>query len=274
MVRSKAQTHFVVQDDDKSKLNFSLKGATLQNPISIQRPGSGRLGSTLPLEYSGESRTNRLVSADSSAAAKPVLKQQPGPGGLGTQRKGPIMMSRESSAKSKFGHCLVSVDSSAAGPSSHRTVTSSRRHPAVPSDEGHSMKVVTRDRTTRTPARSVRSLAGNILQNRAATQTTTALPYKVLSSPGPSEDSGVGLYRQIMTNDLSLNTSQISAATRTTIAAPSTILPSPAPSEGSGVGLYRPMMANDSDLSLNNDYAFIPLIILRFHLRYQLAALF
>ena len=194
MVRSKAQTHFVVQDDDKSKSNFSLKGATLQNPISIQRPGSGRLGSTLPSEYSGESRTNRLVFAD-SPAAKPVLKQRPGHGGLGTRRKGPIVTSgysRESSAKSKFGHRLVSADSSAAGPSSRRTVTSSRRRPAVPSDEGHSMKVVTRDGTTRTPARSVRSLAGNISQNRAATRTTTTLPYEVLSSSGPSEDSGVG----------------------------------------------------------------------------------
>ena len=253
MVRSKAQTHFIVQDDDKSKLNFSLKGATLQNPISIQRPGSGRLGSTLPLEYSGESRTNRLVSADSSAAAKPVLKQQPGPGGLGTQRKGPIMTSRESSAKSKFGHRLVSVDSSAAGPSSHRTVTSSRCHPAVPSDEGHSMKVVTRDRTTRTPARSVRSLAGNILQNRAATRTTTALPYKVLSSPGPSEDSGVGLYCQIMTNDLSPITSLNSATTQTTTAPPNKVLSSRAPAEDSGVGLDRQMMANNSDQLLNND---------------------
>ena len=143
----------------------------------------------------------------------------------------------------KFGTRLVSADSSAGRPSSRRTVTPSRRRPA-PSDSIN--VIVTRpvwNRTTRTPARSVRSLARNI-------------------------------YRQIMTNDLSLNTSQISAATRTTIAAPSTILPSPAPSEGSGVGLYRPMMANDSDLSLNNDYAFIPLIILRFHLRYQLAALF
>ena len=174
----------------------------------------------------------------------------------------------------KFGTRLVSADSSAGRPSSRRTVTPSRRRPA-PSDSIN--VIVTRpvwNRTTRTPARSVRSLARNISQSRAATRTTTALPYKVLSSPGPSEDSGVGLYRQIMTNDLSLNTSQISAATRTTIAAPSTILPSPTPSEGSGVGLYRPMMANDSDLSLNNDYAFIPLIILRFHLRYQLAALF
>ena len=155
MFRSRAQIHSVVQDDDKSKSNFSLKGATLQNPISKQRSDSGRLGSTVPSVYSGETPANAT-----------------------------------------FGHRLVSADSSTARPSSRRTVTPSRRRP-TPSDEGHSIKVtVTRpawDGTTRTPARSVQS-------TKRSRNTANRTP-----NVASSEDSGVGLYRQVMANDLLLN---------------------------------------------------------------------
>jgi hypothetical protein len=151
--------------------------------------------------------------ADKITLQKPIAKQRPGPNGLGTRRNGPIVpsgYSRESSANAKFGHRLISADSSAARPSSRRTVTPSGRRPP-PSDEGHSIKVtVTRpawDGSTRTPAPSVPSTkrSRNISQNSAATRTTTAPPNKILSSPAPSEDSGVGLYRQMMANDPSLN---------------------------------------------------------------------
>lgn len=199
VVRSRAQIHSAVQpkivpmpDDDedggvdsddsdrKSKMSFSYWGA---DKITLQ---------------------------------KPIAKHRPVPGGLGTRRNGPIVpsgYSRESSANAKFGSRLVSADSSAAGarPSSRRTVTPSGRRPAG-SDEGHSIKVtVTRpawDGSTRTPVTSVQSAkrSRNTSQNSAATRTTTAPPInKVLSSPAPSEDSGVGLYRQMMANDLSLN---------------------------------------------------------------------
>jgi hypothetical protein len=86
--------------------------------------------------------------ADKITLQKPMpTKQRPGPGGLGT-RRGPIVpsgYSRESSANAKFGHRLVSADSSAARPSSRRTVTPSGRRPAAPSDEGHSIKVTSLD---------------------------------------------------------------------------------------------------------------------------------
>ncbi len=152
--------------------------------------------------------------ADKITLQKPTAKHRPVPGGLGTRRNGPIVpsgYSRESSANAKFGNRLISADSSAAGarPSGRRTVTPSSRRPAA-SDEGHSIKVtVTRpawDGSTRTPATSVQSAkrSRNTSQNSAATRTTTAPANKVLSSPAPSEDSGVGLYRQIA-NDLSLN---------------------------------------------------------------------
>ena len=134
VVSSRAQIHSVEHDDDKSKSNFSLRGATLQDPISKQRSGSGRLGSTVPSEYSGESWTN-----------------------------------------ARFGHRLASADSSAGRPSSGRTVTLSRPHPA-PSDEGQSINVtVTRsvwDESTRAPVTSVQSTiqSRNTSQNRAATE--------------------------------------------------------------------------------------------------------
>jgi hypothetical protein len=197
VVRSRAQIHSAVQprivpmpDDDeeeevgdsddsdrKSKMSFSYWGAdkvTLQKPLAKHRPGLG-----------------------------------PGP-----RRNGPAIpsgYSRESSANAKFGTRLVTADSSlaAARPSSRRTTTPHRR-PAT-SDEGHSVKVtVTRpawDGSTRTPATSAHSMkrSRNTSQNSAATRTTTAPSNKILASPAPSEDSGVGLYRQIIANDRSLS---------------------------------------------------------------------
>jgi hypothetical protein len=150
--------------------------------------------------------------ADKVTLQKPLVKHRPGPGGLSSRRNGPVIpsgYSRESSANAKFGNRLVSADSNlaAARPHGRRTVTPSRR-PAL-SDEGHSVKVtVTRpawdgSTSTRTPATSgAQSMkrTRNTSQNSAATRTTTAPSNKVLASPAPSEDSGVGLYHQMMAN--------------------------------------------------------------------------
>jgi hypothetical protein len=152
--------------------------------------------------------------ADKVTLQKPMAKHRPGPGGPGSRRNGPAIpsgYSRESSANAKFGSRLVSADSSlaAARPSSRRAVTTPHRRPA-PSDEGHSVKVtVTRpawDGSTRTPATSAHSMkrSRNTSQNSAATRTTIAQSNKVLASPAPSEDSGLGLHRQMMANDRSL----------------------------------------------------------------------
>lgn len=51
---------------------------------------------------------------------------------------------------------------------------------------------------------SIRSPLISVRSNKAATQTPMAPPNKVASSPAPSEDSGVGLYRQ-MVNDSDLS---------------------------------------------------------------------
>ncbi|KAI9510855.1 Dbl-like domain-containing protein [Russula earlei] len=154
--------------------------------------------------------------ADKVTLQKPLTKHRPGPGGLGSRRNGPAIpsgYSRESSANAKFGNRLISADSSlAAGrPSSRRNVTTPNRRPAT-SDEGHSVKVtVTRPAwvgSTRTPANSAPSMkrSRNTSQNSAATRTTTAPSNnKILASPAPSEDSGVGLQRQMMANEHSLS---------------------------------------------------------------------
>jgi hypothetical protein len=157
--------------------------------------------------------------ADKVTLQKPLVKHRPGPGGIGSRRSGPAVpsgYSRESSANAKFGNRLVSADSSlaaAARPASRRNVNTPSRRPIATSDEGHAVKVtVTRpawDGSTRTPVTSAHSKRSrNTSQNSAATRTTTAPSNKLLASPAPSEDSGVGLYRQMMANDRSLNNDQ------------------------------------------------------------------
>lgn len=197
VVRSRQQVHSGIQprivplpDDDeegaesddsdrKSKMSFSYWGAdkvTLQKPIVKPR--------------------QLVASATRRAAASPTS------------------YGRESSANAKFGTRLVSGEApSGARPASRRTQVTpvNRRQPH--SDESHSVKAtVTRDRpawdgstraaptpsTTPVPKRS-----RNTSQTSAATRTTTT--NKQLSSPAPSEDSGVGFYRQIIAQNPSLN---------------------------------------------------------------------
>ncbi|KAI0934172.1 hypothetical protein AcV5_006106 [Taiwanofungus camphoratus] len=183
VVRSRQQVHSGIQprivplpDDDeegaesddsdrKSKMSFSYWGAdkvTLQKPIVKPR--------------------QLVASATRRAAASPTS------------------YGRESSANAKFGTRLVSGEApSGARPASRRTQVTpvNRRQPH--SDESHSVKAtVTRDRpawdgstraaptpsTTPVPKRS-----RNTSQTSAATRTTTT--NKQLSSPAPSEDSGM-----------------------------------------------------------------------------------
>jgi hypothetical protein len=195
VVRSRAQIHSTVQprivpmpDDDEDEAGDS--------------DDSDRK-SKMSFSYWG---------ADKVTLQKPMAKHRPGPG-LPGSRRGPSLSSaysRESSANAKFGSRLVSADSSlaAARPASRRTATPYRR--PVASDEGHSVKVtVTRpawDGSTRTPATSAHSMkrSRNTSQNSAATRSTTTPSNKVLASPAPSEDSGVGLYRQIIATDRSV----------------------------------------------------------------------
>ncbi|OBZ75832.1 hypothetical protein A0H81_04173 [Grifola frondosa] len=157
--------------------------------------------------------------ADKVTLQKPIIKPRQLTGN-GVRRGGattPTAYARESSANAKFGTRLVSGDSASGGrPASRRTqATPVNRRPPAHSDEGHSTvkATVTRgerpawDGSTRSPPPAsttpVPKRTRNISQTSAATRTTVAT--KSLASPAPSEDSGVGFYRQIIAQDPSLN---------------------------------------------------------------------
>ena len=97
-----------------------------------------------------------------------------------TKQRSASVYSGESSTIAKFGHRLVSADSSP-GPGGLGTRNGSF--------------TVTRPAWD-VPPRSVQSTKRS---RNTATRTITTPPNKP-----PSEDSGVGLYRQMMANDLSL----------------------------------------------------------------------
>lgn len=178
--------------DRKSKMSFSYWGA---DKITLQKP-----------------------------VAKPRQLSTPQPGAT---RRGPspgnASYGRESSANAKFGTRLVSGEPlPIVGPrsTSRRTggaITPSGRRPAQ-SDDGHSNNVVkatvTRDRPAwngggGSPATPVQKRTRNTSQSSSAVATRTPNnsggSTTKFSSPAPSEDSGVGMYRQIMAQDPSLN---------------------------------------------------------------------
>ncbi|KAI0050935.1 Dbl homology domain-containing protein [Auriscalpium vulgare] len=205
VVRSRAQIHSPSQpriipmpdddDDDggdsddldrKSKMSFSYWGA---DKVTLQKP---------------------LVKAGRLTA-----------GPNGTRRPGPVMptgYSRESSANAKFGTRMMSGENPAPRPASRRTqATPTSRRPQQ-SDDNTSVKVTvtprpawdgsTRSQIPQAPVVALKR-SRNTSQNSAATTRATTTPTnKLLASPAPSEDSGVGLYRQMMAQDPSLNRSQ------------------------------------------------------------------
>ncbi|KAI0328561.1 Dbl domain-containing protein [Cubamyces sp. BRFM 1775] len=172
--------------DRKSKMSFSYWGAdkvTLQKPVVVKPK----------------------VSSASNGARRPVA-------GATTA------YARESSANAKFGTRLVSTEvPHAPRPASRRTQATPTARKITPhSDEGHSMKVtVTRERpgwdssTRATSATPVPKRPRNVSQTSAATRVTTTpatvTTTKNLGSPAPSEDSGIGFIRNIVTQDPSLN---------------------------------------------------------------------
>ncbi|EPQ58225.1 DH domain-containing protein [Gloeophyllum trabeum ATCC 11539] len=161
--------------------------------------------------------------ADKITIQKPVVKPKPA-APAGARRASPAMSTayaRESSANAKFGTRLMDTANPARpasrrtqGTPAGRTTPSARRQPQ--SDEGHSAKAtVTRDpgrpawvgtgssrANTSTPTAAKRTR--NISQTSAATKATVTSNNKSLASPAPSEDSGVGMYRQIIAQNPSL----------------------------------------------------------------------
>lgn len=152
--------------------------------------------------------------ADKVTVQKPVLKGRVGV----NPRRGGIAASygRESSANAKFGTRLVSDGSSSqTRPLSRRTQTTTpipRRPP--PSEDGpnYARATITRpawDTSTRSPIppatiKRPRNPSQATL-GTPATKTPVSSTKGPVASPAPSEDSGVGLYRQMLANDPSFN---------------------------------------------------------------------
>ncbi|KAJ7172536.1 hypothetical protein C8R46DRAFT_894930 [Mycena filopes] len=153
--------------------------------------------------------------ADKITVQKPIIKGRIGP----TPRRGGSGSSygRESSANAKFGTRLVSGDTSPTPrPASRRTQagtpTSRRAGASDDSNVNYAKSTVTPARpewntSTRSPVpgAAVAKRTRNISQTSAAVSSTRLANAKGLASPAPSEDSGVGLYRQMLAQDPSLN---------------------------------------------------------------------
>lgn len=196
VVRSRAQVHSGIQprvvplpnDDDeeaesddsdkKSKMSFSYWGA---DKVTIQKP-------VIRARQPGSHNSRRGGSGGSSSYG------------------------RESSANAKFGTRLVSGESPNSNrPSSRRTqgTPTSRRPPAAEDAQSSKVTVTRPAWDASANSRSPLPLPGPGKRTRNNSQTSTATRTPVvkqpLSSPALSEDSGVGLYRQMMQQDPTLN---------------------------------------------------------------------
>ena len=149
--------------------------------------------------------------ADKVTVQKPLDKLRSGPGARKGVSTAPSSYARESSANAKFGTRLVSGDPSGTGRASARrmqTTPAPRRNHT--SDEGHSVKAtITRpawDTSTRTPVSytPTSTKRPRVTSQNSSAATRVATTAKALGSPSPSEDSGVGLYRQMLAQNPSL----------------------------------------------------------------------
>ncbi|CAK5277721.1 unnamed protein product [Mycena citricolor] len=145
--------------------------------------------------------------ADKITVQKPVMK---GKVAIPSVRRGAAAgsaYSRESSANAKFGTRLVSADSSPTPrPASRRTATTpTSRRPAV--DDSNVNYAKARPEWNRSPVPVAVKRSRNTSQTSAAASSTRLATSKGVASPAPSEDSGVGLYRQMLAQDPTLSRS-------------------------------------------------------------------
>ncbi|THU86411.1 Dbl homology domain-containing protein [Dendrothele bispora CBS 962.96] len=154
--------------------------------------------------------------ADKITVQRPTVKPRNGVAAKRAGASGPAY-ARESSANAKFGTRLVSGESTPSPrPASRRTATTpnTRRNGLSEDSHNYAKATVTKpewNTSTRTPtATPISKRSRNTSQTSAMARTITnsssnAATAKQLSSPAPSEDSGVGLYRQMMAHDPNLN---------------------------------------------------------------------
>ncbi|KDQ33219.1 hypothetical protein PLEOSDRAFT_1091376 [Pleurotus ostreatus PC15] len=144
--------------------------------------------------------------ADKVTVQKPVIKPRTG---VGVGRRGASnspSYGRESSANAKFGTRLISDSSPTVRAASRRAAgtPTSKKPVAVDDNINYAKATVTRpawDGSTR----SALSPTPGAKRTRNTSQTSSTpklvVTNKPLASPAPSEDSGVGLYRQMIAND-------------------------------------------------------------------------
>ena len=121
---------------------------------------------------------------------------------------------REFSANAIFGTRLLNPDFSHSHlrPPSRRTRATPRSRRFVNSEDDHSTTRTTAITTRPTWDSSTRAVTTTPMSSRPRTRNTSQTSgvgprasKQSLASPAPSEDSGVGLYRQLMAKDSKLN---------------------------------------------------------------------
>ena len=195
--------------DRRSKMSFSYWGAdkiTIRKPPPVKARGpsaaattTNRKGSLTPLGYSRESSANakfgtRLVSPDSPLHHHAHLRPATG----ASRRTANATPASRRPNNSEDGHATVTrsreaAAAAAANGNGNGSLTARGERPAWDGS--------TRPGTT-TPI-SARTRPRNLSHSSAV--GTRPSNTKLLASPAPSEDSGVGLYRQLMAADSQLN---------------------------------------------------------------------
>lgn len=151
--------------------------------------------------------------ADKVTVHKPAAK---GRQTIGRRGPGltPLGYGRESSANAKFGSRLVHQEGQHPRPASRRTQATPTSRRTGHSEDGHSSvkSTITSGRpawdastraATTTPTSSAKR-SRVVSQTSASGAVAPRASNKSLASPAPSEDSGVGLYRQLIAQDSSL----------------------------------------------------------------------
>ncbi|KIJ44020.1 hypothetical protein M422DRAFT_252516 [Sphaerobolus stellatus SS14] len=173
--------------------------------------------SKMSFSYWGADKITLSPAGTTTSKARSPL----GKGAVRGRASGPSSYSsRESSANAKFGTRLVnSPEASPTRPASRKAITPASRRAAVTTttttattstmDDVKSTTTSSKPTwNTSTRATSVVSGSTGVRRPRNTSQGSSQPPRtSKLSSPAPSEDSGVGLYRQMLAQDPSLSTS-------------------------------------------------------------------
>ncbi|TRM61920.1 hypothetical protein BD626DRAFT_570622 [Schizophyllum amplum] len=199
----------VVSMDDVARSKAQKHNSNMLSPTPTNEDDPG-------MESDDSDRKSKMSfsywGADKITVQKPINKMGrvtvPRRGGV----PGGVSYGRESSANAKFGTRLVSGDSTQQPlrPGSRRTTTTPTSRRAQQSEEGHGSKATIAARPAwNSPTSPLSTPPTNARRPRNVSQTSTpataARPAaKAMQSPAPSEDSGVGLYRQIVRNDPTL----------------------------------------------------------------------